>query len=102
MPEALGNASRSAPPSFEIKRRDEREEAVKVSKKNSEARLEDENRARTEKNSERRETIRSTAEEQTKSVLKEETVRKAEENTGKRQAQEKANPDAGNIINVIA
>jgi hypothetical protein len=102
MPEALGKPSGSALPNFEVKRRDELEEAVKASKRNSAARLEDEIRQRTEKNSERREVIRSTAETEKKTALQEETVRKADDTVDKRRGQEKSNPDSGNIINVIA
>jgi hypothetical protein len=101
MPEALNNRYNPVQPNFEVKRRDEREEAAKISKRISESKLDEESRQRTEKNVQRREEIRSTSEADKRETLQESTLRREEKALEKRRPQDKTNPDSGNIINVI-
>ena len=92
----------SAPPSYEIKRRDELDVAVKVSKRLADAKVAEDTTKRVDQTAQRREEIRSTADDTKKTALAEEALHKNVENQDKRRAQEKANPEAGNIINVVA
>ena len=102
MPEALGNRLQPAQPSFDIKRRDEREEAAKASKKMSEQKLADEASGRSDKNAKHTEDVRAKSEEAKKITTNEEVSRKTEDNLEKQRTQDKVNPDSGNIINVVA
>jgi hypothetical protein len=102
MAEPLSNRINPAQPNFEIKHRDELEEAAKSSRALSQSKLEDDVRKQTERTTQRREEIRTAAETDKQAVTKEETLRKGQETIDKRRPQEKTNPEAGNIINVVA
>jgi len=101
MPEALSNRN-SDQPNFEVKRRDVREEAARISKKTTEVKTEDDIQVRTAKNTQVREEIRSAAEQEKRDNLEKVRLQQGQVTIDKRRAQDKANPDSGNIINVVA
>lgn len=103
MPEPLsGNRDNMPlPQNFEVNQRDIRDKAAREAQKLVTDRFESESRNRVETQDKRRAEITAKTEDDKSALREKESVKQTQEIQDKRRAQDKTNPDSGNIINVI-